>query len=158
MRDFDDAAVMEAAMLAGAHAMILQLPDGYDTHVGPQGHRLSGGQTQLIGLARALFGDPVLMVLDEPNSNLDSAGEQAVHKSMIELKRRARTVLIVTHKPSALRTADRLLVLNEGRVAALGERDPVLRTLVQPQQQRVVPMERPRTALLAEPNQGGSSA
>jgi ABC-type protease/lipase transport system fused ATPase/permease subunit len=153
MQQGDDSAVIEAAMLAGAHEMILQLPDGYDTELGAHGHRLSGGQKQRIGLARALFGDPVLIVLDEPNANLDSAGEQAVHNSMIELKRRSRTVLIVTHKPSVLRTADRLLVLNEGRIAALGARDQVLRALLQTQQQQVVPLQPQRAEISSAPHQ-----
>jgi ATP-binding cassette subfamily C exporter for protease/lipase len=153
MQQADDSAVIEAAMLAGAHEMILQLPDGYDTELGAHGHRLSGGQKQRIGLARALFGDPVLIVLDEPNANLDSAGEQAVHNSMIELKRRSRTVLIVTHKPSVLRTADRLLVLNEGRIAALGARDQVLRALLQTQQQQVVPLQPQRAEISSAPHQ-----
>ena len=146
MRQCDDAAVTEAAMLADAHEMILQLPDGYDTEVGDHESCLSGGQKQRIGLARALFGEPALVILDEPTSHLDGDGEQAVRNSMIELKKRGRTVVIVTHKPSALRTADRLLVLKEGGIAALGDRDQVLRTLMgQPQQKRVVMMPRQRS-------------
>lgn len=143
MREVDDAAVIEAAMLADVHEMILRLPDGYDTAVGAHGHRLSGGQKQRVGLARALFGEPPLIVLDEPNANLDSAGEQALQRSLVELKKQGRTILIVAHQPSTLRTADSLLVLKDGRVAAFGERDKVLRALMQPpQQQRVVSIQR----------------
>lgn len=139
MREVDDAAVIETAMLADVHEMILRLPDGYDTDVGTHGHRLSGGQKQRIALARALFGEPAIVVLDEPSANLDSAGEHALHRALVEIKSRGRTVLIVAHHPSTLRTADKLLVLKEGRVAAFGERDRMLRALMrQPQQQRVV--------------------
>jgi ABC-type protease/lipase transport system fused ATPase/permease subunit len=110
--------------------------------VGVHGHRLSGGQKQRIALARALLGEPALIVLDEPNANLDGAGEQALHKALVELKNRGCTILIVAHHPSILRTADKLLVLKEGSVAAFGERDPILRALMrQSQQQRVVAMK-----------------
>jgi ATP-binding cassette, subfamily C, bacterial exporter for protease/lipase len=142
MREVDDAAVIEAAMLADVHEMVLRLPEGYDTDVGAHGHRLSGGQKQRIALARALLGDPALIVLDEPNANLDGAGEQALYRALVELKNRRRTILIVAHHPSALRIADKLLVLKEGCVAAFGERDPMLRALMrQSQQQRVVAMK-----------------
>jgi ATP-binding cassette subfamily C exporter for protease/lipase len=142
MRQFDDARVIEAAMLADVHEMILRLPDGYDTDVGTHGHRLSGGQKQRVGLARALFGEPSLIVLDEPNANLDGAGEQALHAALVKLKEQGRTVLIVAHQPSVLRTADKVLVLKEGCMAAFGERDKVLRALMhQPQPRRVVPMQ-----------------
>ncbi|MGI9508006.1 MAG: type I secretion system permease/ATPase, partial [Geminicoccaceae bacterium] len=131
MRESDDAAVIDAAILANVHEMVLSLPDGYETDVGMHGHRLSGGQKQRIALARALFGDPVLFVLDEPNANLDGAGDQALHQALVTLKTRGSTVIIVAHQPSTLRTADKVLVLREGRVAAFGERDKVLRTLMQ---------------------------
>ena len=130
MRQIDDAAVIEAARLADVHEMILRLPAGYDTDVGAHGHRLSGGQKQRIGLARALFGEPALIVLDEPNANLDHAGEQALYQSLLKLKERGRTILIVAHRPAALRTADKVLVLKEGCVAGFGERDKVLRALL----------------------------
>jgi PrtD family type I secretion system ABC transporter len=130
MRQVDDAAVIEAALLADVHEMILRLPAGYDTDVGAHGHRLSGGQKQRIGLARALFGEPALIVLDEPNASLDHAGEQALHSALLKLKERGRTILIVAHRPNVLRTADKVLVLKEGCVAAFGERDQVLRALM----------------------------
>ncbi|OHV16015.1 hypothetical protein BK022_14970 [Methylorubrum extorquens] len=124
--------VARAAMLADVHEMILRLPEGYDTDVGRLGNRLSGGQRQRIGLARALYGDPVLVVLDEPNSNLDGDGEQALNRALIELKRLGRTVVIVAHQPGALRTADTLLVLRDGAVGAFGPRDEVLKHLMVP--------------------------
>jgi PrtD family type I secretion system ABC transporter len=141
MRESDDESVIEAARLADVHEMILRLPEGYDTDVGLHGHRLSGGQKQRIALARALFGEPALIVLDEPNSNLDNPGEQALLRSLVKLKRHGRTILVVAHQPSTLRTADKVLVLKEGVVAAFGERDEVLRSAMrQPAQQRVVSM------------------
>jgi ATP-binding cassette, subfamily C, bacterial exporter for protease/lipase len=156
MRKVDDAAVIEAAMLADVHEMVLRLPDGYDTDVGTYGHRLSGGQKQRIALARALFGEPALIVLDEPNANLDAAGEQALHKALVEIKNRERTILIVAHHPSTLRTADKLLVLKEGCVAAFGERDGMLRALMnQSQQQRVVAMQGQHREMLPTPLEGG---
>ena len=156
MREVDDAAVIAAAMLADVHEMVLRLPDGYDTDVGTHGHRLSGGQKQRIALARALFGEPALIVLDEPNANLDGAGEQALHKALVELKNRGRTILIVAHQPSILRAADSLLVLKGGRVAAFGERDRMLRALMQQsQQQRVVAMQHQHREMLPTPREGG---
>ena len=141
MRESDDAAVIEAAKLADVHEMILRLPEGYNTDVGLHGHRLSGGQKQRIALARALFGKPALIVLDEPNSNLDNPGEQALLRSLVKLKQHGRTILVVAHQPSTLRTADKVLVLKEGMVEAFGERDEVLRSVMRrPAQQRVVSM------------------
>ena len=141
MRESDDEAVIEAARLADVHEMILRLPEGYNTDVGLHGHRLSGGQKQRIALARALFGEPALIVLDEPNSNLDNPGEQALLRSLVKLKQNGRTILVVAHQPSTLRTADKVLVLKEGMVEAFGERDEVLRSVMRrPAQQRVVPM------------------
>jgi PrtD family type I secretion system ABC transporter len=138
MRKSDDADVIEAAKLADVHDMILHMPDGYNTDLGLYGQRLSGGQKQRIGLARAVFGDPALIVLDEPSSNLDSQGEQALQRALARLKELGRTVLIVAHQPRTLRTADKVLVLREGTVAAFGERDEVLRSLMRrPTQQRV---------------------
>ncbi|AMJ62922.1 type I secretion system permease/ATPase [Bosea sp. PAMC 26642] len=129
MGQVDSAKVARAAMLADVHDMILRLPEGYETQVGQFGDRLSGGQRQRIGLARALYGDPKLVVLDEPNSNLDGAGEQALANSLVELKRQGRTVVIVAHSPGVLRSADMLLVLREGVVGAFGPLDEVLKQL-----------------------------
>lgn len=119
-------AVVAAATLAGAHEMILKLPGGYDTVIGDAATVLSGGQRQRIGLARALFGPPKLVVLDEPNSNLDTDGEAALMAAIRALKAMGSTVVFVTHKPSLLADADRVLVLHAGSVAAFGPRDEVL--------------------------------
>lgn len=125
----DDAAVVEAAMRAHAHEVIQRLPQGYDTPVGDGNVRLSGGQRQRIGLARALYGDPRLVVLDEPNANLDQAGEAALGAAIEEMKERGVTLLIVGHRPSTIAQATRILLLKEGRVELFGPRDEVLRRL-----------------------------
>lgn len=122
-------AVIEAAKKAGAHGMILNLPKGYATEVGEGGARLSGGQRQLVGLARALFGDPSLVVLDEPNANLDSAAEASLIEVIRDLKRRNVTVAVITHKPSVVRDVDRLLVLRGGEQNLFGRNEDVLRVL-----------------------------
>ncbi|MCC1491077.1 type I secretion system permease/ATPase [Cognatishimia sp. F0-27] len=127
----DDAAVVEAAKKADAHEMILKLPDGYDTRVTAAGGRLSGGQMQRIGLARALYGEPVLLVLDEPNSNLDNEGSQAVNKAIREFKEQGKTVMIMAHRPAAIQECDMLLMLEGGARAAFGPRDEVLKSVVQ---------------------------
>ena len=123
-------AVARAARLADVHEMILRLPEGYETDVGAHGHRLSGGQRQRLGLARALYGDPALVVLDEPNANLDTAGERALLNALAELKRLGRTVLIVAHQPTMLRTADTVLMLKDGLVDGFGPRDEILKQLI----------------------------
>jgi len=117
-----DEAVVAAARLARAHESILRLPRGYDTPVGDGGARLSGGQRQRIGLARAVYRCPRLVVLDEPNANLDERGEEALAEAIAKLKRRGCTVLIVGHRPSTLAQADKVLLLVEGRVAFFGPR------------------------------------
>ena len=122
--------IIAAAKAAAAHEMILKLPDGYDTQVATMGSRLSGGQIQRIGLARALYGDPVLLILDEPNSNLDNDGSNALNQAIRTAKARGASVLIMAHRPAAIQECDLLLVLNEGAVAALGPRDAVLRETV----------------------------
>jgi ABC-type protease/lipase transport system fused ATPase/permease subunit len=129
MQFADDEAVMKAATLACAHEMIQHLPQGYDTRVGDGGVRLSGGQRQRIGLARAVFGGPRFIVLDEPNANLDQAGEAALSMAIFELKRVGVALVIVGHRPSTLSAADNILFLKEGRVAMFGERDRVLNAL-----------------------------
>nr|WP_239025542.1 type I secretion system permease/ATPase [Roseibacterium persicicum] len=122
----DTAKVVAAARAAAAHDMILALPDGYDTRVSGLGARLSGGQIQRIGLARALYGDPVLLVLDEPNSALDNDGSIALNKAIQDIKADGRAVLIMAHRPSAIRECDRLLVLSGGAPAMFGPTREVL--------------------------------
>ena len=121
--------VIAAARSAGLHEMILRFPKGYDTPIGEAGGLLSGGQRQRIGLARAVYGDPVLVVLDEPNANLDDVGELALVRSVQGLKAAGRTVVLITHRPGILAVADRLLILRDGRVQADGPRDAVLTAL-----------------------------
>ncbi|WJY22639.1 type I secretion system permease/ATPase [Fontisubflavum oceani] len=127
----DPDAVVAAARKAAAHDLILNQPKGYDTQVTAVGSRLSGGQIQRIGLARALYGDPVLLVLDEPNSNLDNDGSEALNQAIREMKSDGRSVLIMAHRPAAIRECDMLLVLDGGMPKAFGPRDEVLKKTVQ---------------------------
>ena len=122
----DSDQVLAAAQAAGVHELILLLPNGYDTPLGDGGSALSGGQKQRIGLARALYGDPALIVLDEPNSNLDDQGEAALAETVRRLKEKKRTVVIITHRMTTLAVADSILVMHEGTVKAHGPRDQVL--------------------------------
>jgi ATP-binding cassette subfamily C protein EexD len=127
--NIDPTKVVEAAKIAGVHELILALSDGYDTIIGSQGSGLSGGQRQRIGLARALYGDPTLIVLDEPNSNLDEPGEKALMLALQRLKERKATVFVITHRPSILGAVNKLMLLNEGAIKLYGPRDEVLATL-----------------------------
>ncbi len=122
--------VVAAARKAAAHEMILKLPDGYDTRVSANGGGLSGGQIQRIGLARAMYGDPVILVLDEPNSNLDNDGSAALNQAIRDVKAGGGAVLIMAHRPAAIQECDLLLVLEDGMRKAFGPRDEVLRSTV----------------------------
>lgn len=125
----DSDRVLQAAQAAGLHELILRLPKGYDTAVGEGAQPLSAGQRQRIALARALYGDPAFVVLDEPNAHLDEAGEQALHRALTALQSAGRTAVVVTHRPAVLALADDVLVLHEGRVEAHGPRAEVLAAL-----------------------------
>ncbi|MFL7962360.1 type I secretion system permease/ATPase [Pseudomonas kielensis] len=128
-READPQKVVAAAQQAGVHELILRMPQGYDTVLGEDGSGLSGGQKQRVALARAMYDRPSLVVLDEPNSNLDAAGEAALASAIAQMKAQGTSVVLVTHRSSALAQADKLLVLNEGRLQAFGPSQEVLRAL-----------------------------
>ena len=125
----DDEVVIRAAELAGVHEMIQRLPNGYETEIGEGGQALSGGQRQRIALARALFNEPCLIVLDEPNASLDKAGEEALADALRSLKKMKKTVIVISHKPSLLSLVDKILVMHLGTVQTFGARDDVLKQL-----------------------------
>ncbi len=141
----EDNEIIEAAMLAGVHEMIQKLPDGYNTQIGDGGQALSGGQRQRIGLARALFRLPAVIVLDEPNANLDTAGEQALVDAFQALKARERTVVVVTHKMNILSSVDYVVVLKDGQIQNAGPRDEVLAKLMGPKVVATPDQARPRS-------------
>ena len=138
--EIDAEKVVDAAKMANVHDLILQLPEGYDTVIGATGGILSGGQRQRVGLARALYGSPVLVVLDEPNSNLDEQGELALGNALQAMKRNKVTVVLVTHRQNVLTHVDKLLVLNDGKLAVYGPRDQVIAHLQQAQQANTTPV------------------
>lgn len=137
--DASDEAVVEAAQLASAHAMIQRLPKGYDTVIGDNGAGLSGGQRQRIGLARALFGKPVLVVLDEPNANLDGDGDRALADAIQRLRQSKVTIVIINHRPNLLAAVDKIVFMHEGRLGQIGTREEMLPALLG---QTVAPMRR----------------
>ncbi|MBN9062941.1 MAG: type I secretion system permease/ATPase [Rhizobiales bacterium] len=124
-----DAALLEATRIAGVQDIVQRLPDGLNTKLGPDGHTLSGGQRQRIALARAVYGDPRLLVLDEPNSNLDAIGEESLGRTISAMRARGAIVIIITHRTNILAFCDRVLVLNAGTVHAFGRRDQILERL-----------------------------
>jgi ATP-binding cassette subfamily C protein len=133
-----DEAVVEAARTAGAHDLILKLPGGYDYMLGLGGRGLSVGQSQRVALARALFRDPQYLILDEPNSSLDAEGDAQLIQTLEELKNRGRTIMIVAHRLSVLPIVDRLMVIQDGRLAMFGPRDEVLRKIAPPPPKGVI--------------------
>lgn len=137
--DFKPTDVVAAAEAAGIHQMVLRMPEGYDTRVGPGGIGLSGGQMQRVGLARALYKDPMFVVLDEPNSNLDDAGEAALTIALKRMRERKATGVIVTHRISALRMANKMLVLRDGKMVMFGATQAVLEELKKSNQVQQLP-------------------
>ena len=140
----DADAVISAATAAGVHELIVNLPDGYDTQVGEGGTALSAGQAQRVALARALYGDPFLVVLDEPNSNLDSEGDEALSRAIMGVRARGGVVVVVAHRPSAIASVDQLLMMSQGRDQAFGPKEEVLARVMQrdgggPRPLKVVP-------------------
>jgi ATP-binding cassette subfamily C protein len=130
--DPDPKDVLAAAVAANVHEMILQLPDGYETQIGEAGAALSGGQRQRIALARALYGNPFLVVLDEPNSNLDAEGDQALTAAIHSVRARGGIVVVIAHRPSALAAVDQVLVMGDGQVKSFGPKDEVLNKVLRP--------------------------
>jgi len=125
----DSKKVIEAAQTAGVHDMILRLPKGYETEIGAGGAVLSGGQRQRVGLARALYGEPKLLVLDEPNASLDNAGEKALVNALNKAKEKQITTIIISHRPMMMSSADKIMVMKEGTIAAIGSRDEIFAKL-----------------------------
>ncbi|MFZ4831804.1 type I secretion system permease/ATPase [Rouxiella sp. Mn2063] len=136
--EIDSEKVVEAAKVAGVHEMILHLPEGYDTVIGAGGAGLSGGQRQRIGLARALYGDPMLIILDEPNSNLDDAGDRALNHAIHSLRQSGKTVVLITHRKSLLAMTNKLLLLVDGRCREFGTTQEVINKLSQNQNPKAV--------------------
>lgn len=139
--DINAEQVVAAATMAGVHQMILNLPNGYDTPLGEAGSVLSGGQRQRIGIARALYANPSLIVLDEPNSNLDDVGEGALVQTVRALKQAGKTVILITHRTSILQAVDKLLLMREGTVASFGPRDQVLQAIAEANKQQHLAMQ-----------------
>jgi ATP-binding cassette subfamily C protein len=145
----DPEAVLAAAQAAGVHDLIVNLPDGYETSVGDQGKGLSAGQAQRIALARALYRDPFLIVLDEPNSNLDAEGDEALTQAILGIRARGAIAVVVAHRPSAIAGVDYILVMAKGRQQQFGPKEEVLNRVIQP--------PAPQRALKVVPDQGGGA-
>lgn len=128
--DPDSGAIVKAAEAASVHDLVLTMPDGYNTEISEGGAKLSAGQRQRIGLARALYGEPTLVVLDEPNSNLDAEGESALIQAMASVRERGGTVIVVAHRPSAIAALDQLMMIKDGQMVAFGPKDEVMRKVM----------------------------
>jgi ATP-binding cassette subfamily C exporter for protease/lipase len=138
-----------AAKAVGLHEMIMALPQGYDSPVGREGAMLSGGQRQRVGLARAIYGNPVFVVLDEPNSSLDESGDAALASAILQLKSRGTTFVVMTHRTSVLAVADKMLILQEGQSRAFGPRDEVLAALAKAGSVQANPVAAPTSVVAA---------
>ncbi|MBP7190680.1 MAG: ATP-binding cassette domain-containing protein, partial [Rickettsiaceae bacterium] len=123
--DIDPEKIIAAAKMAGAHEMILKFPQGYDSDIGIAGSNLSGGQRQRIALARAFYGNPKLVILDEPNANLDEAGENALAAALLEAKKNNISVIVISHRPSILSVVDKILIVQDGKVSAYGTKEEI---------------------------------
>ncbi len=145
----DPEAVLAAAQAAGVHDLIVNLPEGYETHIGENGNALSAGQAQRIALARALYRDPFLIVLDEPNSNLDAEGDEALTQAILGVRARGGIVIVVAHRPSAIAGVDYILVMAKGRQQQFGPKEEVLNRVIQPPAQ-------PRALKVVPEQQGGA--
>lgn len=136
-RDADPSAIIAAATAAGVHELILKLPRGYETEIGTGGNMLSAGQRQRLGLARALYGDPFLVVLDEPNSNLDADGEAAVTAAILSVRARGGIAIVIAHRPSALAGVDHVMMVKDGQMQLFGRKEDVINSILQKQERRV---------------------
>jgi PrtD family type I secretion system ABC transporter len=155
--DLDSEKIVAAAKMAGVDELIRHLPEGYETLIGAGGATLSGGQRQRVGLARALYGSPSLVILDEPNANLDEVGEKALVSACVQLKKAGTTLILVTHRTNILGIADKILLLADGMVKLFGPRDEVLQKLqahTQQQQQAQAPQQIPAKPAPAAPVAG----
>ena len=139
MGEGDNDQIIKAAKLSGVHELIMRFPKGYETEIGKGGAALSGGERQRIALARALYGDPKLIILDEPNASLDSEGEAALIDALRALSENKVTMVVIAHRPSILRYMDKVLVLREGAMQAFGARDEILSAVAAPRDQESAP-------------------
>ena len=153
--EVDEAELFRASVLAGCHDMIQRFPDGYNTLIGEGGQALSGGQRQRVGLARAFYGSPKFVVLDEPNASLDSIGEEALLRAIQQAKVLGTTIVIITHKLNVLAVVDKILVMADGQVSAMGSREEVMQRLTAP---KVVPTTTGRNAAAIASDHGRVAA